>query len=136
MIATPLPLPPSSPEHIARRTRSCLSFQGPDPDPSDSSSESSTVSGVSHVSDPGSFLFLSEPTSDSYNSPLESSQVSIESQGLDILQRRLNMVVSRTDAALDPVLLDVLSNMGLPKNSAHAHALVSLGFHTLENVSW
>ena len=46
------------------------------------------------------------------------------------------MVVPRTDAALDPVLLDALSNMGLAKNSAHARALVSLGPHTLDNVSW
>ena len=46
------------------------------------------------------------------------------------------MVVPRRDAVLDPVLLDALSNMGLAKNSAHAHALVSLGSHTLEHISW
>ena len=131
MAATPPP-----PEHIAWQTRSRLSLQGPDPDPSDSSSESSAVSAVSHVSDPGSVPSLPEPASDSSHSTLESSQVSDESQGLGILQRGLNMVVPRPDADLDPVLLEAISNMDLAKNSAHAHALLSLGSHTLENVSW
>ena len=46
------------------------------------------------------------------------------------------MVVPRSDDALDPVLLDALSNMGLAKNSAFAHAIVSLESYTLEDVSW
>ena len=46
------------------------------------------------------------------------------------------MVVPRSNTALDLVLLEAISNIGLAKNSALAHALVSLGSHTLENVSW
>ena len=136
MAATPPHLPPSSPEHLAWRTRSCLCLEGPDPDLSDSSPESSAISAASHVSDPGSAPSVSAPALDSPNSPLESSQVSDESQILYLLQRRLTMVVPRSDAVLDLVLLDALSNMGLAKNSAHAHALVSLGSHTLEHISW
>ena len=125
--------PPPPPEHIAWRKRSHLSLQGPHPDPSDSPSELSAISAVSHVLYPGSVPSMPEPTSnsshkpalDSSHSPLESSQVSDASQGLDLLQRRLTMVVPRGDAALDPVLIDALSNMRLTKNSALTHALVS-----------
>ena len=136
--------PPPPPEHIARRTRSCLSLQQPHPDSSYSPSESSALAAVSHIPSPGSVPSVPESVSESSpklasdpsHSPLESTQVSDVSQGLDLLQRRLTMVVPRGDAALDPVLIDALSNMRLAKSSALAHALVSLGSYTLEDVSW
>ena len=46
------------------------------------------------------------------------------------------MTYHRPAAALDPVLPDALSNMGLAKNSDLAHALVSLGSRNLADVSW
>ena len=115
MAATPPPSPLSSPEHIARRTRSRLSIQGPATDPSDRSQESNAVSDVSRDFNPGPVPFLPGPASDSSHSPLESSQVSDETQGLDILQRQPNMVVPRPVATLDTVLLEAISNMVLPR---------------------
>ena len=46
------------------------------------------------------------------------------------------MFVPRLDAVLDLVLLEAISNMGIAKNSALAHALVSLGSHTIADASW
>ena len=43
------------------------------------------------------------------------------------------MVVPQRDADLDPVLIDAFSIMRLARNSAHAHALVSMGSYTLED---
>ena len=108
----PAPTPPSSPEHIVWRTQSRLSLQETAPAP------------------------LPEAAPVFSDSPLGSSRVSDKSQGLDILQQRLNMYVPRPDAVLDSVLLEAISNMGLAKNSALAHALVSLGSNTLADVSW
>ena len=139
--------PPPPPEYIARRTRSRLSLQGPQHDPSDSPSVSSALldvsrapssgsvpsdspsvpsalSAVSHAPSPGSVPSVPAPDSESSpklasdfsNSPLESSQVSDKSQVIDLLQRRLTMVVPRGDADLDPVLIDALSNMCLARN--------------------
>ena len=46
------------------------------------------------------------------------------------------MPVPRLDAVLDLVLLEAISNMGLAKNPALEHALVSLGSQTVAGVSW
>ena len=46
------------------------------------------------------------------------------------------MSVPRPDDVLNLILLDTISNMGLSKNFALAHAFVSLGSKTLEDVSW